>query len=332
MKFSIVIPVYNKQDFLGSCFASLEAQTCHDFEVVLVDDGSTDKSSVMCDEFAKKSGLPVTVIHKQNEGLMCARRDGIHAAKGEYIIHHDADDDLRNICVESLAKRLSETGADVIWFCFSMQPDYSDRVGAVDAADEFPTIGIREARMLICKGGYNAIDTKVARRELLQALEVYDLYPEVMIGEDLLQSANLYSESVTTEYVSDSLCFYNQNEQSSTRNYSRKSIEDVAKASEYLLARSSEWGAEFRLVAEAGVARQFCGVAAMVEESPISGAEKAREMDYLSCWVRRLISHDVKSLGLNGYHALLIRWLMRGYIRPAGFLVRLRKAMAGERS
>lgn len=53
MRFSIVIPVYNKQDFLKSCFDSIEAQTCRDFEVVLVDDGSSDASSRMCDEFAR---------------------------------------------------------------------------------------------------------------------------------------------------------------------------------------------------------------------------------------------------------------------------------------
>lgn len=324
MRFSIVIPVYNKQDFLKSCFDSIEAQTCRDFEVVLVDDGSSDASSRMCDEFAEIASMPVTVIHKRNEGLMRARHDGIQAATGEYIINHDADDDLRDICVEAIDRRLSETGADVAWFCFSAQPDYGDRIGVVDVAEESRSIDLQQARMLICEGAHNAIDTKVARRDLMRSLDVYDLYPQVMIGEDLLQSACLYSRDLTTAYVSDSLVYYNQNEQSSTRNYSRKTVDDVVAASGYLIDRASEWGEDFFQAAYAGAVRQICGAASMIMASSLDGGSKAEELRYLSDKSAALVSCNVRDMGLSAYHERLFEALSKGRIRAAKALVGFR--------
>ena len=91
MKVSVIIPVFNAEKYIAVCLDSVLGQTYGDFEVVVVDDGSTDCSGAICDRYAQKDGR-VKVIHKKNEGLICARQTGIMAAKGEYVAFVDADD------------------------------------------------------------------------------------------------------------------------------------------------------------------------------------------------------------------------------------------------
>lgn len=103
---SIVVPVYNSKKYIEQCIQSLISQTLKEIEIVLVDDGSTDGSGQLCDEYAKKD-LRIVVIHQVNAGVSAARNAGICASKGQYIGFSDADDisiedkfeiQYRNIC------------------------------------------------------------------------------------------------------------------------------------------------------------------------------------------------------------------------------------------
>lgn len=94
---SIVIPVYNADVYLERCLSSVDAQKYRPLEVVLVDDGSRDMSAKICDEYAiakveENDGITVQVLHQQNAGASIARKNGIAAAKGEYLSFIDADD------------------------------------------------------------------------------------------------------------------------------------------------------------------------------------------------------------------------------------------------
>lgn len=329
MKFSVVIPVYNKEKFLGECFRSLESQTFRDFEVVLVNDGSQDASGGLCDEFAKSADFPVTVVHKENQGLLLARRDGVSRSTGDYILHHDPDDLLRRSCLEAISDALAKTGADVAWFCFSQRADYSDKVGGVDGVDVATTLSLADARMLVCEGGHNSIDTKVMRRELAQKLRVYEEHPRVMIGEDLLQSVALYSLAPTTVFIPEPLEFYNQNDQSSTRNYGRKSIDDIAVVTEFLLRNAKEWGDEFFDAACAGAARQLCGVAAMIMDASMGKECQDEELLYLSRIACKLHLADRTLSNLNWYHSAIMASLVRGYFWCVKSLIRLKKIVTG---
>ena len=89
---TLVIPVYNMEAFLERCMGAMLAQECRDFEIVLVDDGSTDRSGLLCDGYAAAHPGRIRVIHKPNGGLPSARNAGIDAARGEYISFPDPDD------------------------------------------------------------------------------------------------------------------------------------------------------------------------------------------------------------------------------------------------
>ena len=101
VKISVIIPVYNAADFLPRAVGSVFMQEFDDFEVILVDDGSTDGSSAICDEFAAHDER-VCVIHKENGGVSSARNAGLDAAHGEFVMFVDADDAIKDDSLERM--------------------------------------------------------------------------------------------------------------------------------------------------------------------------------------------------------------------------------------
>ena len=90
---SMIMPVYNSEDYLASAIQCVLNQTMKDFELILVDDGSTDKSGEICDSFAKRDSR-IVVIHQKNGGICRARNKGLEAANGEYVAFMDNDDEI----------------------------------------------------------------------------------------------------------------------------------------------------------------------------------------------------------------------------------------------
>lgn len=113
MKVSVIVPVFNAEKYIEECLRSVLAQTYKDYEAVIVDDGSTDASGAICDKFAQQDQR-FQVIHKKNEGLICARKTGVTAAKGDYIAFVDADDWMDPDCLETNIERMEQESADVI--------------------------------------------------------------------------------------------------------------------------------------------------------------------------------------------------------------------------
>lgn len=109
---SIIVPVYNVEAYLRQCLDSILAQTFEDIEVIAVDDGSTDHSGKICDEYAAND-CRILVIHKENGGLADARNAGLDAASGKYIAFVDSDDWIQPKMFETLLKRQEETEADI---------------------------------------------------------------------------------------------------------------------------------------------------------------------------------------------------------------------------
>lgn len=109
---SVIIPVYNVEQYLGECLDSIMAQTFRNFECILVDDGSTDRSGKICDEYAQKDSRFI-VLHTANGGLSAARNTGIAAAKGEYLGFVDSDDYIDPRMLSTLVANIKESGADI---------------------------------------------------------------------------------------------------------------------------------------------------------------------------------------------------------------------------
>lgn len=104
MELSIVIPVYNVERYLQRCITSILKQDYHDYEIILIDDGSTDSSGRLCDEIREEYPLIIHVIHKKNGGLSSARNAGLTIASGHYIMFLDSDDWIEEGCLEKFSE------------------------------------------------------------------------------------------------------------------------------------------------------------------------------------------------------------------------------------
>ena len=110
---SVVVPVYNTADYLQACLDSILAQSVPPFEVILVDDGSSDGSGQICDEYARRHPERVRVIHQQNRGTAAARNRGLEVCRGEYLSFIDSDDYLEPEMYEILLELIEAHGADM---------------------------------------------------------------------------------------------------------------------------------------------------------------------------------------------------------------------------
>ena len=109
---SIIVPVYNVEKLLSKCVDSILNQNFKDFELLLIDDGSKDKSGLICEEYAKKDSR-ISVYHKTNGGLSSARNYGIEHALGEFITFIDSDDYVDKSMLEILYNNMIENDVDL---------------------------------------------------------------------------------------------------------------------------------------------------------------------------------------------------------------------------
>ena len=110
---SVIVPIYNVKDYLIPCIESIINQTFTDLEIILVDDGSTDGCSEICDKYQEIDSR-ILVIHKENEGLVSARKAGLKAAHGSYIAYVDGDDWIEPIMYEHMYQELCRQDADIV--------------------------------------------------------------------------------------------------------------------------------------------------------------------------------------------------------------------------
>ena len=109
---SVIVPVYNTAPWLPGCIESIRRQTHKNLEILLIDDGSTDGSGEICENFARRDSR-IRCIHQENRGLSAARNRGLDAARGQYISFVDSDDEIAPEMLEILAKHLKETDSDM---------------------------------------------------------------------------------------------------------------------------------------------------------------------------------------------------------------------------
>ncbi|SFN78625.1 Glycosyltransferase involved in cell wall bisynthesis [Pseudobutyrivibrio sp. UC1225] len=112
-KISVIVPVYNVENYLDRCIESIVNQSYRNLEIILVNDGSTDKSGEICNRLARVDNR-IRVIHKENGGLSSARNAGLDSATGDYIAFIDSDDYIHTKMYEILVKVQKDTGADIV--------------------------------------------------------------------------------------------------------------------------------------------------------------------------------------------------------------------------
>lgn len=220
--FSIMIPVYNVKDYLEHCITTVLNQTFSDYEIILINDGSTDGSGEICDKYAAANIDRIKVIHKQNEGLLSARRCGIEAAKGKYGVFIDSDDYVSEKLLETVYSKITENdGADMVIYNFARY--FEKTKETVINPPVFETERVFEQdkseiyNKLIYTYQLNNLVMKVIKMELIKYDTTdYTQYYDNSYGEDLLQSLYPVTNAKRIIYIKDVLYYYRINEKSMT--------------------------------------------------------------------------------------------------------------------
>ena len=113
VKISVIVPIFNAEKYLDSCINSVLEQTYSNWELILIDDGSTDKSGIIADEY-KRRDTRIHVIHQENAGVSSARNRGLDVASGDYISFLDADDEFTPDCLEKLMNAAIRSNVDIV--------------------------------------------------------------------------------------------------------------------------------------------------------------------------------------------------------------------------
>lgn len=200
---------------------SLFAQTFLDFEVLLIDDGSTDDSSILCDKYAEKDNR-IRVFHTQNEGVAMARQLGIENAEGEYCIHADADDWVESVMLEEMYGKAQEDDADVVIADYFMNKSIGEFVVKQCPSSMLPQTVLQD---MFNNKIFGALWHKLIRTELYRKYELR-FFHGINHCEDLLIWVQLLQHSdVKIAYLSKAFYHYWSNENSITRHFTRRTYE-----------------------------------------------------------------------------------------------------------
>ena len=200
---SVIVPIYNSEKYLKRCISSIVNQTYNNLEIILVDDGSTDKSASICDEYANKD-LRVIVIHKENGGLSSARNAGLKAASGELIGFVDSDDYIEETMYEKLKENMDKYGSDIsvcqFYKSFRYMDDLVDGLDkeeVYDGKDKFDNLENDNYFMTVV--AWN----KLYKKKIFSRIK----YPEGRLFEDSYIICSLLAKANKVSYLNEPLYY-----------------------------------------------------------------------------------------------------------------------------
>ncbi len=225
---SVIVPVYNAEKYLRKCVDSLLAQTFRYFEVILVDDGSPDRSGAICDEYAEKDPR-VRVFHKENGGVSSARQCGLDHARGEYTIHADPDDWVEPNMLEELYAKAKAEDADMV-IC-----DYYVEFGKKTELKRQQPSALDSETVLreMFQRLHGSLCNKLVKRACYKDFQI-SFPPEIHYSEDLYVVVSLLLHPIKVAYIPRAFYHYNQtaNPNSISRSAGKRTYEWFVAANE----------------------------------------------------------------------------------------------------
>jgi glycosyltransferase involved in cell wall biosynthesis len=226
-KVSIIIPVYNVEKYLAECLDSVIGQTLRDIEIICVDDGSTDRSPEILDEYAKKDSR-ITVIHKKNGGLSSARNTAYSHIKGEYTLFVDSDDYIELTLCEKVVAVAEREQADMTFFFYKR----TSNILSNNYFESFltkNTIAIIDKRTLLTQ---MTVWSKLWQTTFLFNNDI--LFPEGICFEDNVVHWKAVIQNPKLAVLKEHLYWYRVRDNSITANMTEKLFKDLLYVYEYI--------------------------------------------------------------------------------------------------
>ncbi|MDD3252705.1 MAG: glycosyltransferase family 2 protein [Lachnospiraceae bacterium] len=208
-KISIIIPIYNVEQYLSQCLESVITQTLYDIEIICVNDGTKDKSDEIVKEYLKHDNR-IRYIEKENGGLSSARNAGIRLATGDYVLFLDSDDYItRNAC-ECLYKEILETAPDIISFgayCFPEYPEPGVWLMNTLSPRKFRYEKFSEEALFEERGAFPFVWRQCFKREFINKNKL-EFDETIKFGEDLVFQFYAFPQAGSISFLDDRLYCY----------------------------------------------------------------------------------------------------------------------------
>ncbi|MBO5469682.1 MAG: glycosyltransferase family 2 protein [Lachnospiraceae bacterium] len=212
---SVIIPVYNVQDYLDKCIDSIVNQTYNNLQIIIVDDGSTDNSGRLCDNWAKEDGR-ILIIHKENGGLSDARNEGLKYVKGEYIVFVDSDDYIHRNMIYEMLQNINQYACEIA-IC-NRYYEFSDGLRKLRYGyrKELVIMDVQKAvqELLLCRYFDMAAWAKMFKFSLFENIR----FPKGKLSEDYYIMYLLFSKAKRIVYFDTPLYYYLQRNGSISKN------------------------------------------------------------------------------------------------------------------
>lgn len=218
IKFSVMTPVYKVEKYLDECVMSVLGQSYENFELILVDDGSPDRSGEMCDAWAQKDSR-IKAFHKTNGGLVSARSCALEHVSGDYYVFLDSDDYLHSDALETMYNKIKASNADCV--IYGSEKKLGDKVIEVavcgkDIEDRLITDKREFLNIILTNGGYNSLCRKCTRAACFDGRD-YSEYYKITQSEDLMRSLEILEYAQSVLFIPEILHVYRCNEESVTQ-------------------------------------------------------------------------------------------------------------------
>lgn len=222
---SVIVPVYNVEKYLKRCLESILVQSWNDYEIILVDDGSTDSSAQICDLYAEKYEM-IRVIHKENKGLSDTRNRGIEKASGEYVYFPDSDDWLEPNTFSELSDVIEELTYDIISFNREFVTSEEDKL--ISAKSRIQKLSGKQALLEMLNQGdvTGFANDKIYRKKLFLDNDIE--FPVGKYYEDLGTNYKLFLKA-TKVYVTNQKYYHYliTNPDSITQSWNEQKLQDM---------------------------------------------------------------------------------------------------------
>lgn len=213
--FSIIVPVYNSERFIEKSIDSVLAQTFSNWELILVDDGSTDNSGLLCDKYACRYPSKIKVFHNTNHGQLYSRNFALSKASGLYYIFLDADDYVASNALDVINQTFLQYHCDCVIYGFARVKPNGEIIDRNILPKNFFAGKHSLMRLCLFDAALNPLWCKAIKFSLLPTKD-YSAFYHIRHGEDLLQSLEILRNCQTAVSISDILYYYCQNEFSIT--------------------------------------------------------------------------------------------------------------------